>query len=121
MGCGKFMKVASTSKWAPTERHPEGELHEDLGFFSWDKTRKLFVLRQFHVEGFVNQYIAEVVADAKIVFVTEAIENIPDGWRARETYTFLGPEEFIEQFELAAPGKDFEPYTENRLHRVAPE
>lgn len=27
----------------------------------------------------------------------------------------------VEQFELAAPGKDFEPYTENRLYRVAPQ
>jgi hypothetical protein len=39
-----------------------------------------------------------------------AIENIPPGWRARETYRFSGPDEFIELFELAEPGKEFTPY-----------
>jgi len=39
------------------------------------------------------------------VFTSEAIENIPAGWRARETYVVTGPDEFEEVFELAEPGK----------------
>ena len=37
------------------------------------------MLRQFHIEGFVNQYKLESIsADGKtIVFISEAIENIP--------------------------------------------
>jgi hypothetical protein len=65
------------------------------GFFSYDKTRKKLVLRQFHSEGFVNQYVSESASDGKsLVFVTEANENIPAGWRARETYRVIGPDEF---------------------------
>ena len=50
---------------------------------SFDKGRKRFVYRQFHVEGFVNQYVLEAEGEEGVrVFVSEAIENIPGGWRA---------------------------------------
>jgi hypothetical protein len=52
-----------------------------------------------------------------IVFTSESIENIPAGWRARETYKIVSEDEFTETFELAGPGKEFETYTENRLRR----
>jgi hypothetical protein len=85
---------------------------------SFDKGRKKFVLRQFHVEGFVNQFVMTSSDDGKtIVFTSESIENIPPGFRARETYKIVGPEEFIEVFEIAEPGKDFEVYSENHFKR----
>ena len=86
---------------------------------SFDKARKKFVLRQFHVEGFVNQYVmTSFSADGKtIVFTSESIENIPAGFRARETYKILGPDEFTEVFEIAEPGKDFEVYSEAHFKR----
>lgn len=86
---------------------------------SFDKSRKNFVLRQFHVEGFVNQYVmTSSSADGKtIVFTSESIENIPAGYRARETYKILGPDEFMEVFEIAEPGKDFEVYSEGHFKR----
>ena len=56
--------------------------------------------------------------DRTIVFVSEAIENIPAGYRARETYTILSRDEFIERFEIAEPGKDFELYSQAHLKRV---
>ena len=37
--------------------------------------------------------------------MSEAIENIPAGWRAREIYTILNNDEFKERFELAEPGR----------------
>jgi hypothetical protein len=52
-----------------------------------------------------------------IVFTSESIENIPTGFRARETYKIVGPDEFIEIFEIAEPGKDFEVYSENNFRR----
>ena len=77
------------------------------------------MLRQFHVEGFVNQYVEDTESSAtKIVFTTESIENIPSGWRARETYVVQGPGEFEEVFELAEGGKPFEVYSRARLKRV---
>jgi len=37
--------------------------------------------------------------------------------RARETYTGIGPDSFVERFELAEPGKEFELYSETSFHR----
>ncbi|MBK5256609.1 MAG: hypothetical protein JJE39_11295 [Vicinamibacteria bacterium] len=77
-----------------------------------------FVLRQFHIEGFVNQYVAEPTLDSSTLrFVSESIENIPAGFRARETYRIVSPDEFVETFEMTEPGKDFEVYSEARLKR----
>jgi hypothetical protein len=116
---GKFLEAKNRSTYPPQEKNPKGEVHEDWGLFSYDRSRKQFVLRQFHVEGFVNQYAWDAVAsnNKTFVFVSEGIENIPVGWRARESYRILNNDEFVEVFELAAPGKEFELYSENRLKR----
>ncbi len=116
---GKFLQVRNKSIYPPQEKNKSGETHQDLGIISYDRARERFVLRQFHVEGFVNTYVEQEGSDPKkLVFESEAIENIPPGWRARETYTFLNENEFIERFELAEPGKDFELYSEAHLKRV---
>jgi hypothetical protein len=116
---GRFLYAKNAAAYAPTEKNPKGEFHEDRGFISYDQARKVLVWRQFHGEGFVNQYVAPITRneDRTIVFTSEAIENIPSGWRARETWRFVGPDEFIETFELSAPGKDFEVYSESRFLR----
>jgi hypothetical protein len=75
--------------------------------------------RSYLVEGFVNHYVLRSVsADGRrVVFVTVAIENIPAGWRARETYDFPSDDEFVETFALSQPGKDFATYSETRFRR----
>lgn len=115
----KFMHVQNRSIYEPQPKNPKGEIHEDWGMISFDKSRKQFVFRQFHGEGFVNQYVTtNISADGKtIVFTSESIENIPAGWRAREIYNIVNANEFVEVFELAGPGKDFEVYSEGRLRR----
>lgn len=109
---GNFIEIRNKSTYAPTEKHPKGEVHEDIGYIIYDLNRKTFLLRQLHVEGFANDYVLESISPDKktMVFVTENIVNIPKGWRARETYRF-GEKEFEEVFELASPGKGFEPYS----------
>ena len=115
----RFIRVTNRSVYPPQERNPKGEQHEDVGIFSVDASRKRIVFRQFHVEGFVNQYVQEEPSGQQtLVFVTESIENIPSGWRARETYRMISADEFEEVFELAAPGKPFELYSRARLKRV---
>jgi hypothetical protein len=88
--------------------------------YSYDRTLKKIVLRQFHVEGFVNEYTLDSIApDGKLLeFTTVRIENIPAGWRAKESLRVLSPDEFVETFSLAPPGKDFAVYSETRLKRV---
>lgn len=116
---GRFIRVHNRSEYAPQVKNPKGELHEDEGWFSFDRARKRIVFRQFHVEGFVNQYVEDPgTTSPGVVFTTEAIENIPSGWRARETYIVHGPDEFEEVFELSEAGKPFEVYSRVRLKRV---
>jgi hypothetical protein len=118
---GKFIHGTNTSTWAPLPASHRGEVHQDWSFFSFDRGRKRVVLRQFHVEGFVNQYVLDPSSEpGTLVFVSESIENIAAGWRARETYRKLGDDEFEETFDLAAPGKEFELYSKTRLRRVKP-
>jgi hypothetical protein len=114
----QFIEVRNTATYPPQDKNPKGEVHEDLGFFSYDRSRKAFVLRQLHVEGFTNTYVSQTVDATAVVFATESIENIPAGWRARETYRVVGPDEVVERFELAEPGKDFTLYSEAKLRRV---
>ena len=119
----KFLFVQNKSIYDPQDKNPNGEIHEDWGLISYDRARKTYVFRQFHIEGFVNQYLLEKIAEdgQTISFVTEAIENISAGWKAKESYRMLGPDEFIEVFELAAPDKEYELYSENHFHRVRSE
>lgn len=119
----KFLHVKNKSTYPPQELNPNGEVHEDWGFISYDKGRKTFVYRQFHAEGFVTQYILESISpdSRSFTFVSESIENIHTGWRAKESYRVISPDEFIETFELAEPGKDYEVYTECHLKRTKSE
>lgn len=67
----------------------------------------------------IIQYRSEAITpDTKpLVFSSGNLENLPAGWRARETYRILNSDEFIEVFELAAPGKEFGVYSENHFKR----
>ena len=112
----RFIRVTNRSEYPPQEKNPKGEVHHDEGFMSVDLARKRIVLRQFHVEGFVNQYVQD--GDGRTVFVSEAIENIPTGFKARETYTRIDDDHFTEVFELAEPGKPFTIYSRTAFTRV---
>jgi hypothetical protein len=111
----RFIESRTRVTYPPQDKNPKGEVHEDIGLISFDRGRKAFVMRQFHKEGFVNTYAGN--SDNPIVFTTEAIENIPAGFRARETYRIVSATEFVEVFELAEPGKDFAIYSETRLKK----
>lgn len=113
----QFLEVRNKSTYPVQPKNPKGEVHEDWGMISYDRNRKRFVLRQFHGESFVNQYASESGKDGSLLFISENIENIPAGFRARETYTITGPDTFTERFEIAEPGKDFEVYDETVFRR----
>ena len=115
----RFIHERNTSTYPSQEKNQKGEIHEHWSFISYDRRRRLLILRQFHTEGFVNQY-AQVVEESsakRIVFQSESLENLDPRWRARETHEILGPDEFIETFELAEPGKEFTVYSRNRFKR----
>jgi hypothetical protein len=116
---GKFLHEQNVSTYPAQPKNEKGEVHEHWSFFSHDRARQTIVFRQFHQEGFVNQYVMRAGTPAgKLVFETEALENVPLGWKARETYEILSPDEFIETFELAQGDGAFELYSRSRFKRA---
>jgi hypothetical protein len=109
----RFIECRTTVTYPPQEKNPKGEVHVERALFSFDRRAKTFRLRQFHGEGFVNTYEGD-----GLVFTTTEIENIPSGWRARETYEHPSPDAWNERFELAGPGKEFSVYSSGTLRRV---
>lgn len=118
----RYIRETNTSRYPAQPRNPKGETHEHVGMISFDRSAKTLVLRQFHIEGFVNTYRQALpnTDTESLVFESEAFENLPVGWKARETYRFAGPDEFTETFELAPPGKPFETYSKSQFKRVTP-
>ena len=117
---GRFLRGRNQSVYEPKSPDAKPEVHDDFSVFSYDRNLKKIVLRQFHVEGFVNEYTLDSMgADSKsFEFVTVRIENIAPGWRAKESYRVISANELEETFSLAAPDKDFAVYTTTRLRRV---
>lgn len=115
----RFIHITNQSIYPPQEKNKKGEVHDDVGFISYDRGAKKLVMRQFHVEGFVNHYIVDSVSEdgRTIVFLTAAIENIPPGFRGRETLRIISDDEFIETFAMAEPGKEFATYSETHFRR----
>ena len=111
---GKFLSQRNKVVWE------KAEIHEDFSYLSYDTRQKKIVWRQFHSEGFVHEYTLDSVsADGKsLEFSSVRIENVPPGFRAKESYRMLSADEIESTFWLAEPGKDFEVYTETRLKRM---
>ena len=116
----RFIQERNTSTYPPQEKNKSGEVHQHLSIISYDKQRKTLMLRQFHVEGFINLYALNQAASSpnRLVFEIERFENFNNEWKARETYDIVSNDEFIETFELAPPGKPFQLYSRNHLKRA---
>lgn len=116
----QFIQIKNRSVFPPQPANPSGEIHEDMGFLSYDKGRSLYVLREFFVEGYVNRSILQTSAqgDPELVFLTESIENLSPGWNARTTIKLTSPDTFDETFDLAGPGKDWACMIRLQFHRA---
>jgi len=116
---GKFLSQRDDSVYQPQSASDKSGSRGDFGVFSYDAIQKKIVWRQFHSEGFVNEYTLDSVSpDGKAFeFVTYRIENFPGG-RAKKSYRVISPDELEETFYLAPPGKEFEVYTVAKLKRV---
>jgi hypothetical protein len=114
-----YIEARHRAEVSPTEENPAGEVHEDRGFMSYDRDRENFVYRQFHGEGFVNQYVLDSLSSdgSVLVFVSEAVENAPAGTRAKWELTFSGEDNLATSFHVAWPQRDFQRYSENTLKR----
>ena len=115
----KFIQEHNTSTYPPQEKNKAGEVHQHMSIISYDGQRKTMVLRQFHIEGFVNVYLLNQAASSpqRLVFESERFENFNNSWKAKETYDIISQDEFVETFELAPPDKPFQLYSRNHLKR----
>lgn len=116
----RYLHVDGQSVYPKQEKNPKGEIHTSMDIWSVDRRRGALVLRTFDNLGFVTTYVEDAGAgtETSLVLIAENFENVPAGWKARYTYTFLPPDEYRELFELDPNGKGFQPYTSNRFLRV---
>ena len=116
---GKYLLHRNTSKFEPQARNPDGEVHEDWAIFSYDENRGRLALREFHIEGFVIDYVLAHFDEEmkRAVFVSEKIENGTPGMTARYTLTFTSEDAFEELFEIASSGHDLEVLIRNSWAR----
>ncbi len=116
---GKYIHIKNKSEFKPTDSKPDGEIHIDWGFVSFDKKRGKIVFRQFNIEGYVNQYVLNdsLSTDSRLVFETEVIENFVEGGRARWTIEKIDNGEIKTIFDVSFPGKEFSCYGTNSLKR----
>ncbi|UCE05848.1 MAG: hypothetical protein JSW07_20030 [bacterium] len=114
-----FLYYQNTMKFDPQEKNPKGDFHEDRTFYSYDKNRNLIVVRQFNIEGFINQFVLDSLSsDQKtLIFITESSENAPPGLKARLIYEIENENEFVETFELGFTGKEFSCWMINHWKR----
>jgi hypothetical protein len=115
---GRFLSGRSRTAYEPRPGKTAGEVHEDWSMLNYDRISRAPVLRQFHVEGFVNEYRLTSHAPDRLEFTSFHIDNLPEGWRAREVWRIVSADEFIETFSIAEPGQDFKQYSETRLKRA---
>jgi hypothetical protein len=116
----KYLRVDGRSVYPRQEKNQKGEIHASMDMWSHDRARDRLILRTFDTLGFVTTYVEDPAAgkDDTLVLVAEHLENVPAGWKARYTYTFVAPDEFQELFELDPGGKGYETYVRNRFLRV---
>lgn len=111
-----YLFAKNTSTFPPQEKNPDGEVHYDWQFFSYERVGKQLALRQFHSEGFIIEYVLEKRSPKEIVFVSKAIENF-DG-RARYALRLKDNDHFDEVFEVAEGDGPLEVMVHNQWSRV---
>lgn len=114
-----FIEVSNHSEFKSAPQQTQGEIHEDWGMISFDKDRKVYVFRQFHNEGYYNQYILcdSLSSENSLVFESEYIENFVPGGRARFTINKISDNEIETLFDVGFPGKELACFGINRLKK----
>jgi hypothetical protein len=103
---GHFLHMKTRSVFEPVEGATEGEVHEDLGYFSFDADREMVVLRQFLSEGYVNTYALIESTGDRLVFQTESAESAGD-MGARIVLDLTDADAYHMELQLASPKKDW--------------
>lgn len=118
---GQYLRMETRAVFTPTPKNPAGEVHEDLGIFSYDSSLKKIILRSFHSEGFVNTYhLADApLVEKALVFESIAVENAPPGTRARLVLELSSTGQLSQKFFVAWPNKEFSCFSNNLFTKKA--
>lgn len=113
----QYIEVKHHSEFTPTAQNSKGEIHYDWGIISFNKERSVIVFRQYHSEGFFNEYVLSKAEsnDSTLVFETERIENFVPGGRARFTVRLKAANEIETVFDVGFPGKELACFGTNQL------
>lgn len=90
----RYIEFKNESWFEPTSNTPE---------------RDLIFIRQFQVEGYINQYILadSLSNDTMLVFESESIENFVPGGKARWTIKKISDNQIETIFDVAFPNSDY--------------
>jgi len=115
----QYIEIKHHSEFAPTAQNSKGEIHDDFGVVSFNKERGVVVFRQYHSEGFFNEYVLDESDsnDSTLIFETERIENFVPGGRARFTIKLIAANEIETVFEVGFPGKELACFGTNRMKK----
>lgn len=117
---GRFIVSEGRSVYPRQNANPDGEVHTQTMIFSYDRRRERIVLRTFDSVGFVATYVQDAQPGTEIVLVSEVMENVPTGWKARYRLSCPSAESYREVFELDA-GRGMHTYVDGRYARLAVE
>lgn len=117
---GNYMMEKNLSAFPKTDKKPKGEVHRDIGVFSYNSNKDEIVYRSFNIEGFTNIFVLvnNLSTETKFVFITREIENNPGNWKARIIIEKISETAFKESFDIATDGENFEAYLQNHWHKV---
>ena len=95
------------------------EVHEDVGYLSFDADNQRFVFRQFLSEGYVNTYNVTLDGNQQEImeFAYRDAESA-GGMRARLHIVFFGSDEYEMVLDLANPGENFVACQTMRMKKV---
>jgi len=115
----QFIEVKHHSKFEPTPQNKEGEIHDDLGIISFDEADKKIVFRQYHTEGYMNEYVLNdsLSTSGVLVFETRKIENFVPGGKARFTIKVISDNEIETVFDVGFPGREMACFGTNNLKK----
>lgn len=115
-----YIMENNQSTFAKSEKKPMGEVHKDIGMFSYNSNKKEVVYRSFNIENFTNIFVLNdsLSTETKFVFITREIENNPGNWKARVIIEKISDTEFKEFFDIAMDGENFKPFLKNHWYKV---
>lgn len=115
-----YIMERNQSYFPKTKKQPRGEVHRDIGIFSYNGNKDEIIYRSFNVEGFTNIFVLDSAksSDDKFVFITREVENNPGDWKAKVVVEKLSETEFIETFDIAMDGENFKHLLSNHWYKA---